>query len=576
MSDSPSHRSGESSVESSPNITRRFLPSHLRNTLPTSKQVIPVISDSDPKSDSDSESGDDVVQTFGQPPAFYYVSPSKPQKRRHLSVPSPKMARLSIFGHPRSFKPSIPGYGNVLKKTVRVPSTSFNGLGSRQVEWRGAKDTVLGEGMRTAIPVSELGLASEAPNTTLAGSTPRPLGSKCIQRLFEEPAVRKGNLVDGSPESPMAKVPIRRRIVLPRLKNIRMQYREPRSPIVISESDSSDEPSNDEEVPGPIAISRVVGEILGRHTSEGSEAGLFDDPIDVDNTLRARQDRQCPDEENSPLGFQNKEKSKELGKKDRDQQIRKDDVSNAKLAPSKIKEILRYPCCDNICLGKLGVEEVTKQRKYYYGLTHSEKNVLLRGCMEKSHQGRSGYNVQGKTFCREGFKRLYSVGNSRLQRISRDIFMRVQNDAVCKEKSPTQLSLVQWLHDFFSINVESLPNKDIFNLPDNWTKQEIFEAFKTDTLLRDETTTTYSWFCRIWNIEFPRVRIPKRSRFSTCAPCTEFKALRDKATLEAERSKCSQWEFRYQYRVLFSLLISGHNFFGIVGPILVSFSRLPS
>jgi len=50
---------------------------------------------------------------------------------------------------------------------------------------------------------------------------------------------------------------------------------------------------------------------------------------------------------------------------------------------------------------------------------------------------------------------------------------------------------------------------------------------------------TYSWFCRIWNKEFPRVRIPKRSRFSTCGPCTEFKALRDKATLEAERSKSS-------------------------------------
>ncbi len=74
-------------------------------------------------------------------------------------------------------------------------------------------------------------------------------------------------------------------------------------------------------------------------------------------------------------------------------------------------------------------------------------------------------------------------------------------------------------------------------------KQEIYEAFKTDTLLQDEMRTTYSWFCRIWNIEFPRVRILKRSQFSTCAPCTEFKALYDKATLEAKRSKCFQWEF---------------------------------
>jgi hypothetical protein len=53
MSDSTSNHSGASSVESSPNVTRRFLPSHLLKTLPISKQAIPEVSD------SDSESGDD-------------------------------------------------------------------------------------------------------------------------------------------------------------------------------------------------------------------------------------------------------------------------------------------------------------------------------------------------------------------------------------------------------------------------------------------------------------------------------------------------------------------------------------
>lgn len=77
---------------------------------------------------------------------------------------------------------------------------------------------------------------------------------------------------------------------------------------------------------------------------------------------------------------------------------------------------------------------------------------------------------------------------------------------------------------------------DIFHLPDNWTKLEVFEAFQMESLLREEASLTYSWFCRIWNLEFPRVQTPKRSRFSTCGSCTEFKALREKAMLEAERS----------------------------------------
>ena len=120
--------------------------------------------------------------------------------------------------------------------------------------------------------------------------------------------------------------------------------------------------------------------------------------------------------------------------------------------------------------------------------------------------------------------------------MSEDIFCRIRNDTYSKDKSTIQLALVQWLNDFFMTNVESLPNKDIFHLPDNWTKLEVFEAFKLESSTREEASLTYSWFCRIWNVEFPRVRIPARSRFSTCGPCTEFKALRQKATLEAERS----------------------------------------
>ena len=61
--------------------------------------------------------------------------------------------------------------------------------------------------------------------------------------------------------------------------------------------------------------------------------------------------------------------------------------------------------------------------------------------------------------------------------------------------------------------------------------------FKVDLLEREETTMTYGYFCRLWLEEFSRVRIPEHSHFTACTPCTEFKHLRDKATLEVEKSK---------------------------------------
>src|SRR5450759_1026488 len=111
--DSPS-----SSVESSPNPTRRFLPLHILRKLSPSKQELPVVSDSD--------SDDESVPL----PTSYYTSPSRPEKCRHLTVPSPRMAELSIRGHTRRSQSSIPSYRQGRKKTIQVSAARLDREGS--------------------------------------------------------------------------------------------------------------------------------------------------------------------------------------------------------------------------------------------------------------------------------------------------------------------------------------------------------------------------------------------------------------------------------------------------------------
>ena len=203
-----------------------------------------------------------------------------------------------------------------------------------------------------------------------------------------------------------------------------MKYRQPRSPIVYSESDSSGEKSNDDQVEAieSMAISRVVSEILGRQPLEDSDASLFSKTPVIDTATVRTPNDEVDDRSESPIGFGEKEKPEELSKREKEMIRRKDVVSTANLTERKIKDILKYPCCDNLCLREAGRDEVLKHRTYYYGLTWSEKNVLLRGCMKPTPQGRTGYCVNGKSFCRSGFKKLYSVGNNRLQKVSQDIF----------------------------------------------------------------------------------------------------------------------------------------------------------
>jgi len=158
-----------------------------------------------------------------------------------------------------------------------------------------------------------------------------------------------------------------------------------------------------------VQISQVLSSILER-TSEVGQGN-----IDVSDNVSKGSDRpSIVIVETSPIGFQEKEKGTDLSKKEKDKIIRKDSVCSANLTSSKIKDILKYPCCDSRCLWEMGLDALTKHRTFYFGLPLTERTILLRGCLQNSHTGRTGYEVVGKTFCRTGFKKLFSVGNNRL------------------------------------------------------------------------------------------------------------------------------------------------------------------
>ena len=118
-----------------------------------------------------------------------------------------------------------------------------------------------------------------------------------------------------------------------------------------------------------------MAEILGKEQLADSDNSLFSDHVEGHSTKGG-----CAKPEGeTPKGFQEKENPARLGKKEKDRMSRKDAISRANLTEKKIKEVFKFPCCDGCCLSELGRSEIRKHRTYYYGLTWSEKNVLLRG-----------------------------------------------------------------------------------------------------------------------------------------------------------------------------------------------------
>lgn len=178
--------STSNSVESSPIAVPRCIPSRILKQLPLSQQIIPKMSDSE----SDQESLSDA-SSIPKPAPTHYVSPSKPEKRRHLSVPSPKMQKLSIVGLPSKsrYDCSIPGLGEGIRILIRVSGPSFLTARSAQVTPR-----VRRVGQRRPINLSE----SRVPHVQDGSEYRRDFGlqspqsallgvaaGKCVQRLFK-------------------------------------------------------------------------------------------------------------------------------------------------------------------------------------------------------------------------------------------------------------------------------------------------------------------------------------------------------------------------------------------------------
>ena len=89
---------------------------------------------------------------------------------------------------------------------------------------------------------------------------------------------------------------------------------------------------------------------------------------------------------------------------------------------------------------------------------------------------------------------------------------------------------MSWMTDFFSRHGESMPNRETIHIPNNFSRQEIYQLYKeyAQSVEGNSNFITYSYFTIIWKNKFNNVRIPKKSRMGVCSICAFLKEKRDK------------------------------------------------
>ena len=81
------------------------------------------------------------------------------------------------------------------------------------------------------------------------------------------------------------------------------------------------------------------------------------------------------------------------------------------------------------------------------------------------------------------------------------------------------------MKDFFSKHGECMPNRDTINIPNNFSRQEIYNLYKeyAGGVEGNGCFITYSYFMRIWKNKFNNVCIPKKTRMGICSTCASLK-----------------------------------------------------
>ena len=193
-------------------------------------------------------------------------------------------------------------------------------------------------------------------------------------------------------------------------------------------------------------------------------------------------------------------------------------------------------CCGNLCLSKFGKANLRVMREKYLSLNGEEQDTFLISHMQlvRDHTpGASSTHVEyflgiGTKCCRAAFKIAHSIGNMRLQRIQHRLLKGswIPFDKIAYAgKGLVGRHAINWMENYFSKQCDIMPTTGRLHLSDNFTRREVYQAYKDDMLSGGEPYIQYRHFNRLWRIQFNNVVIPRKVRMGVCSICATLKSM---------------------------------------------------
>ena len=190
-------------------------------------------------------------------------------------------------------------------------------------------------------------------------------------------------------------------------------------------------------------------------------------------------------------------------------------------------------CCARGCMATIGIGKLRAIRRYYFSLTGNEQDTYLTTKMQMVKDICSNIRISfeyylftGCQCCRVAFKIALCVSNMRLHRVQQRVLngdLNIDGGDMPSMKGASGRNAIGWMKNYFKLNCEVMPTSGRLHLSDNYTRREVYDAYRSDMLKSIDKYVTYSQFTRLWLTRFSNVVIPRKVRMGYCSICANLK-----------------------------------------------------
>jgi len=212
-------------------------------------------------------------------------------------------------------------------------------------------------------------------------------------------------------------------------------------------------------------------------------------------------------------------------------------------------------CCSKRCLWNVPLQQCIEARKWYKTQTALRSREWMKDIfvVAKTTDNKLHLRFHQQDVCQTAFKKIYGISNNKFQAAQQEAstpFAIVAHGNLTNQNAlrPKQSVMIHtWLDEFITNSTDQDPVSDKVYIPTYINHQELYEMFKTETLLQHSVDSitmdgmnlpdripSQATFFRYFNEHFSHVKFLKQTRLGRCTFCIEIGERRKKITSPQE------------------------------------------